>query len=187
MKIGIVSDVHCQHRALDMALERMGPVDRLVCAGDCIDQSRFCNDTVARLRDTGALAILGNHDLHCLAGEARRSPRVDPVLADWLADRPRELRLELGGLRIRVVHATSWPSDFAYVPPGHAHFQRFEDDDVDVLIYGHTHMPVVKRLGRTLVINPGSVGEGRPEPRGFVRSCAVLDTACGEARIVDLD
>ncbi|MFC6438221.1 metallophosphoesterase family protein [Novosphingobium resinovorum] len=57
----------------------------------------------------------------------------------------------------------------------------------DVLIYGHTHVPVVRRLGGTLVINPGSVGEGRPEPRGFVRSCAVLDTATGEARIIDLD
>ncbi|MFD2138397.1 metallophosphoesterase family protein [Novosphingobium resinovorum] len=56
-----------------------------------------------------------------------------------------------------------------------------------MLIYGHTHVPVVRRLGGTLVINPGSVGEGRPEPRGFVRSCAVLDTATGEARIIDLD
>lgn len=187
MKIGIVSDVHCQYEALDRALERMGPVDRLICAGDCIDQSRFCNLTIGRLREAGADVILGNHDLHFLAGKARGSAQVDPALSDWLASRGHELRLELGGMRIRVVHATPWPSDFAYVAPGHPQFHRFEEEGVDVLIYGHTHMPVVRRLGATLVVNPGSVGEGRPEPRGFVRSCAVLDTARGEARIVDLD
>jgi hypothetical protein len=47
LKLGVVSDIHCQHGALERALEALGPGDRLVCAGDAIDQARFCNRTVA--------------------------------------------------------------------------------------------------------------------------------------------
>jgi putative phosphoesterase len=186
VRIGIVSDVHCQHDALAMAAARMGAIDRLICAGDVIDQSRFCSRTVALLQALGAETILGNHDLAFLSSEGARG-RIDAVRGAWLAGRPEELCLDLGGLRVRVVHATPWAGDFAYVTPAHPRFAGFEEEGTDVLIYGHTHVPVVRRLGGTLVINPGSVGEGRPGPRGFVRSCAVLDTATGEAGIIDLD
>ena len=34
----------------------------------------------------------------------------------------------------------------------------------DVVVTGHTHVPMAERFGDTLVINPGSVGEA-PPPR----------------------
>jgi predicted phosphodiesterase len=42
-------------------------------------------------------------------------------------------------------------------------------------MYGHTHVPIATRVAKTLVINPGSAGEGRPTTHGFISSCAVLD------------
>jgi len=43
----------------------------------------------------------------------------------------------------------------------------------------------VRQVGAALVINPGSVGVGRPREEGFVQSCAVLDLARGTADILD--
>ena len=41
MRLGIVSDIHCNADALSLALERMGDVDELLCAGDAVFEYRF--------------------------------------------------------------------------------------------------------------------------------------------------
>ncbi|MCI0890292.1 MAG: metallophosphoesterase family protein, partial [Chloroflexi bacterium] len=46
MKLGIVADVHCNIAGLRIALDEMGPVDELICAGDAVYQFRFSNDVV---------------------------------------------------------------------------------------------------------------------------------------------
>jgi putative phosphoesterase len=187
MRLGIVSDIHCQPRSLEHALAAMGTIDRVVCLGDAISQTSFCNETVAMLRDLGALTILGNHEEAFLAGEGRRRAGVDPELADWLASRPSRIDVELGGRRLRIVHSTPWPSNHSYIAAGHRDFHRFATADADVLLYGHTHQPLVRKIERTLIVNPGSLGEGRPAPHGFVRSFAVLDLETLEAKVVDID
>jgi putative phosphoesterase len=187
MRYGVVSDIHCQADALKLAIESMGPIEALLCLGDSIDQFRFCNETVALLRSSGAHTLVGNHEEAFFAGEGRRASYVDPDLADWLEARPDRLQLQLGGRRLLLVHSTPWRSNHAYVAETHADFSRFEVPGVDILLYGHTHQPVVRRVGNTLVVNPGSVGEGRPTLNGFVRSFAVLDPATLHAEIIELD
>ena len=75
MRIGIVADIHCNHEALSIALERMGPVDELVCAGDAVYQFRFSNEVTELLRRRGARYVLGNHEEVLLGrwGERARS------------------------------------------------------------------------------------------------------------------
>ncbi len=60
MRIGIVSDIHGNINGLDTALERMGSVDQVWCAGDAFDQYRFSNEVVGRLREIRARYILGS-------------------------------------------------------------------------------------------------------------------------------
>ena len=43
MKLGIVADVHCNIEGLRAALDLMGPIDELICAGDAVYQFRFSN------------------------------------------------------------------------------------------------------------------------------------------------
>ncbi len=187
MKLGIVSDIHCQHQALAEAIAALGSIDRLICLGDAIDQSRFCNRTVAMLRDHDALCILGNHEQAFFVSSGHSAASVDSGLANWLKASPQRLDLEYSGRHLEVVHSTSWPSGHAYVPPDHMDFQRFERQGVDVVLYGHTHQPVVRAVGSTLVVNPGSIGEGRPTLSGFIRSCARLDVETLTAEIIDID
>ena len=48
MRVGIVSDLHCNLQGLDLALQAMGDVDELLCLGDSIFEYQFSNDVVAR-------------------------------------------------------------------------------------------------------------------------------------------
>jgi putative phosphoesterase len=187
MRVGIVSDIHGQIDALRHALAAMGAVDRLVCLGDSIQQGRFSNETIALLRERDALTIRGNHEEAFFSGAGRTMSRIDPDLADWLVSRPASIAFEAEGRRVLLVHSTPWPSSHSYVVPTHRDFARFAEADADIVLYGHTHVPVVREIEGVLVVNPGSVGEGRPTGRGFVRSCAVLDLTRFEVEIIDLD
>ncbi|MGQ0537779.1 MAG: metallophosphoesterase family protein [Gemmatimonadaceae bacterium] len=57
--------------------------------------------------------------------------------------------------------------------------------DADVVVYGHTHRPLIERHGSRIVVNPGAAG-----PRRFdlMSSVAILtiDAGRAEARIVGL-
>ncbi|NLR72986.1 metallophosphoesterase family protein [Novosphingobium sp. ERN07] len=183
MKLGIVSDIHGQPRVLERALAAMAPFDRLVCLGDAVSQTRFCAETVGLLHAHDPLAILGNHEQLLFSGPA--APSGD--LADWLATRPSTIETTLAGRCLHIVHSTPWDSGHAYIPGHHRDFHRFAVPGADLVLYGHTHQPLVRWLGDVLVVNPGSVGEGRPTADGFVRSCAVVDLATMAAEILDLD
>ncbi|MDX2276930.1 MAG: metallophosphoesterase family protein [Hyphomonadaceae bacterium] len=188
MRIGVVSDIHCNAPALERALELMGPIDRLFALGDIIDEFRFSERVVAMLRAHDALTICGNHEQVFFNGggaEGRLRNVADKELAEWLAERPSRAEVEVLGKRLLLVHATPWPSRYDYVPPHAPAFSRFDEADADIVFYGHTHEPVIRQLGSTLVINPGSVGVGRPRQQGFVQSCAVLDVSSMEAQILD--
>jgi putative phosphoesterase len=189
MRIGIVSDIHCNAAGLRRALAAMEadePLDELICAGDSVYEYRFSNEVVALLREREAHVILGNHDEVLLGphGErARSQPWVDAGHLAWLRERPQRIELNRAGCRIVVVHSTPWTPYGEYVFPHSPRLSRFGEVDADFLIYGHTHAPMVRRIGRPLVINPGTAGQARD---GFGLACALLDLAAGEARIVAL-
>ncbi len=188
MKLGIVSDIHCNGAGLAQALALMGDIDELICLGDSIYEYRFSNDVVRLLKDREAQVIVGNHE-ECFFGphgaRARARPDIDPVLAEWLASQPQRRELTIGGKRLLLVHSTPWEPRGTYVHPGSALLARFAEAEADVVLYGHTHQQVVRRIGPVLVINPGSAGEPRDAANRFQLSCAVLDTASEEVRVVD--
>lgn len=83
-------------------------------------------------------------------------------------------RIEIDGARILIVHDRH---DAGVVTA----------EDTDVVIFGHSHMPVAERAATgVLWLNPGSAGQARRSPIG--RSVAILDIANGDisARIVPL-
>ena len=51
---------------------------------------------------------------------------------------------------------------------------------VDYIVIGHTHMQMAQRVGRALLINPGSAGDARDHRNGQRLSYAVLDTSTDE-------
>jgi putative phosphoesterase len=63
------------------------------------------------------------------------------------------LELELGGLSIHVSHGHELGSPTPAKLLRHYH--------ADVIVYGHTHKPLIERSGRHLIVNPGAAGPRR--------------------------
>ncbi|HSL22569.1 MAG TPA: metallophosphoesterase family protein [Vicinamibacterales bacterium] len=66
---------------------------------------------------------------------------------------PERLRLELGGLTVHVSHGHELGS-----PTPEKLLARYS---ADVIVYGHTHRPLIRQEGKRLVINPGAAGPRR--------------------------
>jgi putative phosphoesterase len=190
MRIGVVSDIHCNAAALEKALGLLHPYDELFCLGDAIYEFRFSNEVVAILRRENAHVIRGNHEeafFSPAGARARAAASVDQDHADWLASQPLRKRVELDGIDFHLCHSTPWEPRGAYVIPEDPALARFGDTDAHVVLYGHTHRQVVCEIDGTLVINPGSSGDARDVKNNRRLSCALVETQPLQARIIDFD
>jgi putative phosphoesterase len=186
MRIGVISDIHSNAGALAAALDALdGAVDAIWCAGDIVVQYRFSNEAVTRLRDSGAVAVQGNHDMVFVSAagvDARQRPDVDADAADWLAALPYEHRADIDGCRLLMTHGSPWEPHGDYLRAHDDRWRRADDLGCDIVITGHTHEPMVATFGSTLVVNPGSIGE--PRQRDDRRATyAIVDTATRQATI----
>lgn len=89
---------------------------------------------------------------------------------------PDALDIELQGVRIHVSHGHELGS-----PTPERLAARYESD---VIVYGHTHRPLVRQVGTALVINPGAAGPRRFDIRPSV---AVLILPERTVRLIELE
>jgi len=104
-------------------------------------------------------AVFGNTD-----------PPGDPSLTAHFAE-------TIDGVTIHVSHGNELGS-----PTPQKLLDRY---DADVLVYGHTHRPLVAQAGGRLVVNPGAAGPRRFNLRASVARLTLRDGRA-EAEIVPL-
>lgn len=112
-----------------------------------------------------ALAALAGVEVILHAGDVGRSSVlrelqvIAPVHAvygnvdDPALGLPQKLSLTFDGLRVHVSHGHELGS-----PSPGALIRQYT---ADVIVYGHTHKPLIERHGDTLVVNPGAAGARR--------------------------
>src|SRR5881398_1325254 len=97
---------------------------------------------------------------------AQLQPDLEPVLAHW----PKTLQLEIDGLgQVLFCHSTprSETEVFTRLTAEDRLLPLFEPLQVSVLVCGHTHMQFDRMIGRTRVVNAGSVGMPFGEPGAY--------------------
>jgi predicted phosphodiesterase len=97
---------------------------------------------------------------------AQLQPEFEPVLARW----PKTLQLEIGGLgQVLFCHSTprSETEVFTRLTSEDRLLPLFEPLQVVVVVCGHTHMQFDRMIGRTRVVNAGSVGMPFGEPGAY--------------------
>lgn len=179
MKLLLVSDIHANIDAL-MAVERAaGSIDHVLFAGDAVNYGPKPREAVAWLRARRAIGVRGNHD-HAVAfsadPRARASKqRIALAMRDWtraqlsedelrwLGELPLTLETELAGVAFALCHATLADPLFDYrLTPDSSDWLLSEIAaglKADVLVLGHTHLPMVRQRNGSLTVNPGSVGQ----------------------------
>jgi predicted phosphodiesterase len=181
-RTAILSDVHGNAVALRAVLAELDAdgIDRAVCLGDVCQGGPDPDTCVDLLAGRGWPVVLGNADAFVLdpaAAEGSSEVVTERQLAvrEWALERlgpaRREIvaayeptvRLDLGGGRtLLACHATPASYDPIVFPSApEAEFRAaFGGTGADVVACGHIHLPYVRRIGETLVLNPGSVGLG---------------------------
>lgn len=136
-----MSDTHVPKRAKELPSELVGLIahaDVVLHAGDWVDEATL-DLLLARARRV--IGVHGNND--------------GPGLRVRL---PEVAHAELGGLRFAVVHETG---------PAQGRERRCEErfPDVDVLVFGHSHIPWDSTApGGMRLLNPGSPTDRRRQP-----------------------
>jgi predicted phosphodiesterase len=162
---------------------RQAEVDLVVVGGDVVP-GPMVRDVVLRLLDLGIPTqfIYGNCEVAVLEQMAGRDPAGLPeqyrpimrwtaqqlhdyqrLLAGW----PMTLRVELPGLgAVLFCHATPRNEDecFTRLTAEERLLPIFDAASAAVVVCGHTHMQFDRRIGKTRVVNAGSVGMPFGEP-----------------------
>jgi putative phosphoesterase len=158
VKLLLISDTHVPKRARSLPAQVLAAVDAadvVIHAGDWVDAATL---DLLEERSRRLIGVYGNNDGPELR---RRLPEV--------------ARAELGGVRFAVVHETG---------PAAGREVRCERDfpDVDVLVFGHSHIPwdTVSPRGLRL-LNPGSPTDRRRQP-----VCTYLTLTVAGGRVSDV-
>jgi len=136
MKVLIVSDTHRRNENYFRVAKMHNP-DMVIHCGD-IEGSEF------------ALSSAVDCPVHMICGNN-----------DFFSQLPRELELRVGGRKIWVTHGHNY-----YVSMGNEILkQEAIAKGADIVLYGHTHRPVLDMGGDVIALNPGSLSYPRQEGR----------------------
>jgi uncharacterized protein len=132
---------------------------------------------VRRLERAELILHAGDFTAASVLEELRRIAPVEAVAgnmddAEVLAMLPERRVVEVDGARVGMVHVPG-PA----VGRGERLAAAFPD--CDAVVYGHTHVAEVARVGDMWILNPGSPTERRGAP---VHSMLVLEVDSGEIR-----
>lgn len=181
MRVAILSDVHSNLAALRAVLDDMPEVDEILCAGDVVGYAAEPNEVIQLLKEVGARCVMGNHDHACLYRRITGMNELAATAVFWTNKRltgesisflrslPERLELKLSGHKIFMVHGSPRDPLWEYVFPDISNSMLFElmkGVDADLVILGHTHVPMQRMILGKLVLNPGGVGQPRDyDPR----------------------
>lgn len=151
MKILVLSDTHGDTNKAEEAIRRNKGINLIIHLGDYF---RDAQKLSSMFPDIPIEYIYGNSDF-------------------MIEDVPAEKILEVDGKRIFITHghrySVKWDYDKLY--------KKAEEMNVDVLLFGHTHIPDLIEKDRYCVLNPGSTSDPRDDSN---ESYAIIDIESGK-------
>lgn len=195
MRWVVFSDIHGNVAALKSMLQQLKKekVDLYIFCGDIVGYFFHQKEVIKYLQSLPRLcAVMGNHDFYYLSALASDEKRqfynekygksylniLSDCEVDFLKKLPEAVELHLADKKVLVTHGS---------PERHLEGRVYPDTMVNELFYhpydfvilGHTHYQMHRRLDRTILLNPGSLGQPRD---GKGCSYCILDTETGKCR-----
>lgn len=180
MKVALLADIHGNAGALDAVLHaaRAAGAARLLVAGDLVGYYYAPRRVLELLDDWQWDCVRGNHE-DMLKSWRRDEDRerirrkygsgleiaceqLNSDALDMLESLPHPLTLEVAGESATICHGAPWDLDeYVYPDAPEEKSTLLAGHGGALVVYGHTHYPVVWRVDGTIVVNPGSVGQAR--------------------------
>ena len=190
--VAVISDIHGNLQALTdvwTSIENLGLSSETVLnAGDTVahgDDSGSCIEFVRSHQQI--ISVGGNYDYNVAHfpekqelfqekwGQSRpdkfeylrrASGEISGQQRKWLGELPKKLKFTFDELTLSLCHYSpigkkiglgTWTSDDELA-------KIAAESSFDIIVVGHTHTPFVRRVGKTLFVNPGSVGMSWSSP-----------------------
>lgn len=197
-KLAIFSDLHANLPAMQAvrASIEAGGFDGVYCLGDLGGYASQPNEVQDEVVAMGCPTILGNYDEG--VGFEREScgchyvKPFDVEMSDisffwtrehtseghkaWLRDLPREIRLDVEGLRVLLCHGSPRDTtEYLFENRSDGYLRQFTaggkaDAHADAIVFGHTHVPYQREVDGVSFVNTGSVGRPKDgDPRAGYR------------------
>jgi putative phosphoesterase len=162
MLVAVLSDTHAPRfwkRCPPRVAEQLSGVDLILHAGDVCTASVL--DELSGYAPV--VAVAGNND--------------GPDVAAWGAPPTREL--DLAGVAVAMIH-DSGPAS------GRLGRLRRRFPAADLVVFGHTHIPIDDQADGFRIFNPGSPTDRRRQPAGTMGLLRLRGGRIAEARIVEV-
>ena len=182
MIIGIIADIHGNIPALEATLAAIPETDSLLLAGDIAGRAHELVEILSIIDERHIVFVQGNHEeaavnyFSLFGGDHALTSAISRI-----KQTPHRLDLIIDGKKILLAHGSPDNPKNEYIYPEYPGFSAFAGLGFDYIVLGHTHVPMVVRVGSVAVINPGSVGE--PEAHNPHPSYCLLDTRTGSVEI----
>ncbi len=169
-KLIITADIHSNLEAFEKI-----PAGKILCAGDLVGYGADPNEVVEAVAGSDWTCVMGNHDWASLTKETTNMNSFAQEAALWtfqqlnsssrkyLTGLPKTRTIEIEGKTILLVHASPRDPLNEYLYKPETVKQLLKTMKQDILIFGHTHTPMLVREGNKIAINPGSVGQPRDD------------------------
>lgn len=137
MKILVISDSHGRNDDVKGVIEQVGKIDMLIHCGD-IERG---DDYISALVDCPVHMVSGNNDYNL--------------------ELPMQDIFEIGNYKVMVTHG-----HYYYVNAGVSRLEEYAlENGIDIVMYGHTHVPYIEIGSEVTILNPGSISYPRQEGR----------------------
>jgi putative phosphoesterase len=194
--IGLIGDVHQEDQRLASLLAFFAGrrVTQVLCVGDLADGVGDLSRCIEGLKAASVECVIGNHDRWLLRGTQRELPNALPVarLSDqdrsYLSALPKTRAYNTRRGRLLLCHGMGDDDMGSLLPDddGYALESNFEMQELivagryAVVVAGHTHRTMVRRLNDTWFINPGTLR------RDHGATSALLDIGKGEVVVLNV-
>lgn len=152
MKVLIISDTHRQNRNLFDLMKKLGSIDLLIHLGD----AEGSEDEIEVEANCPVVMVAGNND--------------------FFSSLDKEVELQIGKYRVLLTHG-----HFYYVSVGTENIKKEAiSRQFDIVMFGHTHRPLLEIEEHIIALNPGSLSYPRQDGRMPTYAIMELDDK-GEA------
>ena len=194
MKLGLMGDIHGNAYALHAVLKAAScaNVQKLLITGDLIGYYFSPLKVVEMLDEWDAYIVRGNHeemlkiaykdrcnlgsiDSRYGSGLRLAIEQLSPNQIMQLCELQHPRDIVLDGIKILLCHGSPWDLDqYVYPSAGNELIEKCSEGEYDLVVMGHTHYPMMRMIGSTCLVNPGSVGQPRNREPGA--HWAIFDT-----------
>jgi len=199
--VAILSDIHSNLNALNSVLEYINNknINLIICAGDLVGYYLKPNEVISKLKQYDLYCIKGNHDdavfhspknFNSLALQSLKY-NIEILSSEnkaFLKMLKSKKIFKIDNKRILLVHGslTDNLNDYLFSEDiDDTFYQTNHLNKFDVVIFGQTHHPYIKKFKSTLIINPGSVGQ--PRDGDWRTSFVIYNTKTHQAEIIRLE